>query len=72
MTDAAIKAQDWLLERIEKQQDEIKYLRHQIRFIQDMILRHKAEQTADLRQMCSAMDANIWAWAEDREGDLPR
>jgi hypothetical protein len=50
---------------------EIEWLRHQIHFIQDMILRHKAEQTADPRCMCSEMDANLWAWAEDREGDLP-
>jgi len=51
--------------------DEIERLRHQIHFIQDMIIRHKAEQTADPRCMCSEMDANLWAWAEDREGDLP-
>jgi hypothetical protein len=51
--------------------EEIERLRHQIHFIQDMILRHKAEQTADPRCMCSEMDANLWAWAEDREGDLP-
>ena len=50
--------------------DEIERLRHQIHFIQDMILRHKAEQTADPRCICSEMDANLWAWAEDREGDL--
>jgi hypothetical protein len=50
--------------------DEIERLRHQIHFIQDMILRHKAEQTADPRCICSEMDANLWAWAEDRERDL--
>ena len=43
---------------------------HQIRFIRDLILRHMDEQTADVRQVCSNMDAIIWAWAEDREGDL--
>ena len=55
-----------------KAADEIERLRHQIHFIQDMILRHKAEQTADPRCMCSEMDANLWALAEDREDDLPR
>ena len=44
---------------------------HQIELIRDLILRHKGEQTADVRQVCSNMDAIIWAWAEDREGDLP-
>ena len=43
---------------------------HQIELIRDLILQHKGEQTADVRQVCSNMDAIIWAWAEDREGDL--
>jgi hypothetical protein len=55
---------------VKRLEAEIEWLRHQIGFIQNMILRHKAEQTADPRCMCSEMDANLWAWAEDREGDL--
>ena len=63
---------DGLLKGLDQKDHDIEWLRHQIHFIQDMILRHKAEQTADPRCMCSEMDANLWAWAEDREGDLPR